>query len=249
LYSMEQAHMNMNCREYELTKHISLRLHFPPAFVMLKATGCCEVEPPEWFFDLDYPGQYMRRIRSVSLTVPCVAGPYTRVHCKLQQLSSTIKCKCRQKNKPHESHMPPGPCLNDPHVWKRYAETEAIVTSSGQNDSGLFELSFNDPRYLPSKYTGAASRWRIELPLENNQFDSDSLSDLMHINFTPHEGGPEFTRQSNALAQCYVPGDGWQFIDVRHVMSEVWNVVRKDVVCEPLCRQQGRLHMPRLWES
>jgi hypothetical protein len=240
LYSMERAHMNKNCREYELTKHISLRLHFPAAFVMLKATGYCEVDLPEWFFDLDYPGQYMRRIRSVSLTVPCVAGPYTGVHCKLQQLSSTIRfrplhgdnCKCCPKEK--ESRMPPGPCLNDPHIWKRYAGTEAIATSSGQNDAGLFELSFSDPRYLPFEYTGAVSRWRIELPPENNQFDFDSLSDLlMHVNFTAREGGPEFARQSNALAQCHAPGDGWQFMDLRHEMPEVWNVVRKDLLCEP----------------
>lgn len=244
LYSMERAHMNKNCREYELTKHISLRLHFPAAFVMLKATGYCEVDLPEWFFDLDYPGHYMRRIRSVSLTVPCVAGPYTGVHCKLQQLSSTIRfrpllsdkdnCKCcPKKKKEKESHIPPGPCLNDPHIWKRYAGTEAIATSAGQNDSGLFELNFSDPRYLPFEYTGAVSRWRIELPPENNQFDFDSLSDLlMHVNFTAREGGPEFARESNALAQSHVPGDGWRFLDVRHEMPEVWNVVRKDVFCE-----------------
>lgn len=109
LYAMERAHMNKNCCEYELTKYVSLRLHFPAAFVILKATGFCEVDLPKWFFDLDYPSYYMRRIRSVSLSVPCVAGPYTGVHCKLQQLSSTIRfhplrtdrdaCKCCPKGK------------------------------------------------------------------------------------------------------------------------------------------------------
>ena len=66
--------------EYELTKHVSLRLHFPLEFLRLQATGSCEIEVPEWMFDLDYPGHYMRRIKNVTVTIPCVVGPYTGVH-------------------------------------------------------------------------------------------------------------------------------------------------------------------------
>ena len=246
LSSMERAHMNKHCREYELTKHVSLRLHFPAAFIMLKSAGHCEVDLPEWLFDLDYPGHYMRRIRSVSLTVPCVAGPYTGVHCKLQQLSSSIRfrpvrstggtCNCCTGEQDPNVSTRQTACLHDPHIWKQYAGTEAIATSAGQNDAGLFEVNFNDPRYLPFEYTGAVSRWRIELPPENNQFDFDSLSDLiMHINFTAREGGPEFARENSVLAQRHVPGDGWRFFDMRHEIPEAWNVVRKDIGCDA-CR-------------
>src|SRR4029079_10897445 len=91
LRRMEKAYLDANCREYELTKHISLRLNFPEAFLRLQATGQCEVELPEWLFDLDYPGQYMRRIKSVSLTIPCVVGPYNGVHCRLTLLSSATR--------------------------------------------------------------------------------------------------------------------------------------------------------------
>src|SRR5208282_2663387 len=91
LAQMEKAYLDHNCREYELTKHVSLRLSFPMEFLRLKLTGCCEIEIPEWMFDLDYPGQYMRRIRNVSLTIPCVAGPYTGVNCRLILLSSSIR--------------------------------------------------------------------------------------------------------------------------------------------------------------
>ena len=244
LASMERAHMNKHCREYELAKHVSLRLHFPAAFIILKSTGHCELDLPEWLFDLDYPGQYMRRIRSVSLTVPCVAGPYTGVHCKLQQLSSTIRfrplqsiggtCNCCLEEASTSTRQTA--CLHDPHVWKQYAGTEAIATSTGQNDAGLFEVNFNDPRYLPFEFTGAVSRWRIELPPENNQFDFDSLSDLiMHISYTAREGGPEFSRESSILAQRHLAGDGWRFFDMRHELPAAWNVLRKEVVCDA-CR-------------
>ena len=41
---------------------------------------------------------------------------------------------------------------------------QSIATSSGQNDSGLFELNFRDERYLPFEGAGAISQWHIELP-------------------------------------------------------------------------------------
>jgi hypothetical protein len=64
LRRMEHAYTKQNCREYELTKHLSLRHDFPLAFLQLKAGGVCEVDIPEWMFDLDYPSHYMRRIKT-----------------------------------------------------------------------------------------------------------------------------------------------------------------------------------------
>src|SRR6266511_3737343 len=91
LSQMEKDYLCLNTREYELTKHISLRLHFPFEFLRLKVTGRCEIQVPEWMFDLDYPGQYMRRIKNVTLTIPCVTGPYTGVHCRLTLLCSQTR--------------------------------------------------------------------------------------------------------------------------------------------------------------
>ena len=79
---------------------------------------------------------------------------------------------------------------DDRRIVRHYAATEAIATSSGQNDAGLFELQFRDERYLPFEFAGAVSRWRIELPRENNFFDIDTLSDVvMHFNYSAREGG------------------------------------------------------------
>jgi hypothetical protein len=91
LRAMERTYLSAHCREYELAKYFSLRLHFPLAFLQLKAQGWCEVDIPEWMFDLDYPGHYMRRIRNVTVTIPCVVGPYVGIHCKLQLLRSSIR--------------------------------------------------------------------------------------------------------------------------------------------------------------
>jgi hypothetical protein len=40
---------------------------------------------------------------------------------------------------------------------RQYAAAEAIATSTGQDDSGLFELSFRDVVFIPYRATMAGS--------------------------------------------------------------------------------------------
>lgn len=241
LRRMEKEYLDENIREYELTKHFSLRYHFPMQFLRIKETGCCEIELPEWMFDLDYPGQYMRRIKNVTLTIPCVTGPYNGVHCRATLLSSVTRidprmdlpasrccCECGAENA-YEA------CPHDPRLVRSYAAREAIATSSGQNDSGMFELNFRDERYLPFEYQGAVSRWRIELPPENNYFDMDTLSDvIVNLNYTSREGGGLLRQAAMEAARKHLPGEGWCFFDVRHEFPDAWQMLRNS------CREKGR---------
>jgi hypothetical protein len=252
LHHMEMAYLNENVREYELTKHISLRLQFPMAFLRLRATGRCEIDIPEWMFDLDYPGHYMRRIRNVTLTIPCVTGPYTGVHCRLTLLSNITRIDPRLTAPVHDCCCPPKPCgcgdeeaaryrlcPDDPRMVKIFGARDAVATSSGQNDSGLFELSFSDPRYLPFEFMGAVSRWRIELPPENNYFDPSTLTDtVLHLNYTAREGGDLLRRAASAAATGRLPGDGWAFFDVRHDFPDAWELFHR-----PVANEHGRRDM------
>ena len=107
LRHMEKAYLDEYVREYELTKHISLRLHFPIEFLRLRTTGHCEIEIPEWMFDLDFPGHYMRRIKSVALTIPCVTGPFTGVHCRLTLLRSVTRTDPKRQAPRMDAAVPP----------------------------------------------------------------------------------------------------------------------------------------------
>jgi hypothetical protein len=243
LQRMESEYVACNRREYELTKHISLALHFPLQFLRLKLTGCCEIEIPEWMFDMDYPGHYMRRIKNMSMTTPCVTGPYTGVHCQLTLLSSqtridpcllcpTAECCHDQPVDPcgcgHEPHEQYEACPGDPRIVRHYGAREAIATSSGRNDTGLFELNFRDERHLPFEYFGAVSCWRIELPAENNYFDMDSLTDLvLHMNYTAREGGDTLRDAARASARKKLPGNGWIFVDVPKDFPDAWELFRR----------------------
>jgi hypothetical protein len=258
LRHMEKAYLDRNVREYEMTKSVSLRLHFPFEFLRLRTTGRCEIEIPEWMFDVDYAGHFMRRLRSVALTIPCVTGPFTGVHCRMTLLASKTRMDPRLSAPEHGCCCPPEPCCrecegedrlaneyrpcpDDPRIVSEYGATEAIATSSGRDDSGLFELNLHDERYLPFEYRGAVSRWRIELPRESNYFDFETLTDLIvRLGFTAREGGEDLRRAAAAAARGRLPGDGWRFFDLRQDFSDAWQQMRD------LSGQYGRRETLRL---
>jgi hypothetical protein len=190
LKRMEMAFYDQNKREYEITKHISLAMLHPEALITLKETGECYITLPEAIFDLDYPGHYMRRIKSMSLTMPCVTGPYTNVSCTLTLLSNRIRQITTMS--PDGKYAWTGD-TNDNRFIYNVGNIQSIVTSSAREDSGLFEVNFRDERYLPFEGAGAISTWRIELPTEFRQFDYDTISDvIIHVRYTAREGGANF---------------------------------------------------------
>lgn len=194
---METTYLDKNKREYEITKHVSLAQLDPIALVSLRASGSCDFEIPEVLYDMDHAGQYFRRIKSVSLSIPCVAGPYTSVSAKLSLVSN----KYRENTNPDNiaaTGYPEDPG-NDERFIYNVGAIQSIATSSSQNDSGVFELNFNDERYLPFENTGAISSWRLELPEVAKQFDYNTIADvIIHVKYTAREGGSGMKTDANA---------------------------------------------------
>ncbi|MDJ0803395.1 MAG: neuraminidase-like domain-containing protein [Desulfobacterales bacterium] len=186
LRRMDLAYLAQNKREFELTKHVSLAQLDPTALLSLQETGSCTFSVPEVLYDLEYPGHYMRRIKSVSVTVPCVTGPYTNVNCQLTLL----------KNQVRVSTDTSGGYPNFQDLGLFNEDTggfQSIAGSSGKTDAGVFELNFRDERYLPFEGTGAVSQWRIEFPADFRQFDYDTISDvILHVHYTARDGGSIF---------------------------------------------------------
>lgn len=213
LRRMEAAYLDQDRREYELTKHISLAMLDPMALLTLRETGECFVELPETLFDLDYPGHFRRRIKTVGLTIPCVVGPYSTINCTLTMLSNSVRMAA----------TPSAPYArtdgNDPRFVDNLAAIQSIATSGAQNDSGLFELNFRDDRYLPFEGAGAVSRWRIQLPLETNRFDRNTISDvILHLRYTASEGG-----QGLRTAALPAQSTGARLLSLRHEFPTAWH--------------------------
>lgn len=190
LKRMEIAYLDANRREYELTASVSVLQIDPMALIRLRARGSCTVALPEELFDLDDPGHYFRRIKSVAVSIPAVTGPNMSVGCTLRLLKSSIRTTPRLDD---DSYPRAG--VEDSRFDDHLGSTEAIVTSTGQSDSGLFEAKLDDSRYLPFEGSGVLSEWELRLPAdpsrgEPQQFDYDTITDVvLHIRYTAREGG------------------------------------------------------------
>lgn len=192
LQQLDQAYQRSDDRLLEITKHISLANLDPGQLIELRRTGSCEFSLPETLFDLDFPGHYLRRIKSVSLSIPCVVGPYTSVNCTLVLLNDKTRVDPSVDVDAADAGYAEAPVGADgrERFQYDYVENQAIATSSAQNDSGLFELNFRDERYLPFEGAGAISTWRLELSgkwgdVEFTQFDFDTITDvILHLRYT-----------------------------------------------------------------
>lgn len=187
---MEVAYHELNQREYEMTKHVSLLQVAPLALLGLRRTGRCTVTLPESLFDMDGPGHYFRRIKSVALSIPCVSGPYASVNCTVSLLKSGIRKTPVLRDGAYARED-----AEDDRFEDYFGSLQSIVTSSAQGDGGLFEANLRDERYLPFENAGAISEWQLELPGNPSkgdpvQFDYETISDvILHIRYTAREGG------------------------------------------------------------
>jgi hypothetical protein len=199
---MEMAYLDNNKRELELTRHVSLRQLDPVALLMLKSTGSCQIAIPEWLYDKDCPGHYMRRMKSVAMSIPSVTGPYTTVNCTLTLLRSSVR---------------QSPLLTDNEYARQGSDdsrfidyagaVQSIVTSSAIGDSGMFETNLHDERFLPFEGGGAVSSWKLDLPADYRGFDYATISDVvLHIRFTARQGIDQ-TKVKTALDDLFQTAD------------------------------------------
>ncbi|MFX1575290.1 MAG: neuraminidase-like domain-containing protein [Promethearchaeota archaeon] len=196
LNRLEMAYIDRNEREYEITKTISLSAIEPLALFALREKGICSFRLGEEIFDYDYPGHYMRRIKTLSLTIPCTKPPNTNINCTLTLNGNTIRIK---------DTLNDGSYLKTDHGEDRFiddlATMQSIATSQANDDFGLFqELDFSDERYLPFEGAGVESTWYLEMPIQCNNFDFNTILDvLITIRYTARAARDDDTLKKAAM--------------------------------------------------
>lgn len=225
---MDISFMDKNKRLHELTKHVSLMNLNPAAISTLKKDGKVEIELPEWLFDMDYPGHYMRRIKSVSISIPCVAGPYTTVAAKLTLTSNKIRKSSLTTDALEYKEQV------DSQFMTSFMGGQSIATSSAQNDSGMFELNFRDERYLPFEGAGAISIWTLEIEKDMAQFDVQSIADvILHINYTAKYDGGLKQKAKDAMMEIINNEANDKFLprvfELKNEFASEWNAYLQDL--------------------
>jgi hypothetical protein len=106
-----------------------------------------------------------------------------------------------------------------------------VVTSTAQNDSGLFEMRLDDPRFLPFEGAGAASTWRVALNAVYPGFDYRTIADVvLHLRYTARDGGRTFATavtdavksRLNELALAQNRRGLYRLFSARHEYSTGW---------------------------
>ncbi len=223
LRRLEAAYMETNKREFELTKHISLALINPMAILRLRETGSCQFDLPEEIFDLDYQGHYFRRIKTVSLSMPCIAGPYTTINATLRLINNSLRFD--KTTTPQYARSTNG----DTRFMENPVGVKNVALSSAQNDNGLFDFNFRDERYLPFEGAGVISTWVLELSTERSlrQFDYNTISDaILHIRYTAREDAVLKTKSTDYLKTLVNMSNNTPFrrlFSLRHDFPTAWH--------------------------
>jgi hypothetical protein len=202
LKQLEAAYLEKRGHDFEVSKSISLRQISPLSLIQFKETGTCEFALPEVLFDMDFSGHYLRRIKSVSLRIPCVLGAHTSLNCTLRLLEHKFRINSIAKNK---SDYPEQTDQTDERFSTVNVPISSIAVSSLEDENGVFELNFHDERYLPFEGAGAISKWRVELPNKFRQFDYDTITDVViRLRYTSLDGGDKLKVPAVGAVQDYI---------------------------------------------
>lgn len=232
LMQLEQEFINTDKRKLEITQHFSVLQWAPEKLLELKINGeCSNFSIPEAAFDLIYPGYYRRIIKSVRVSIPCVAGPYTNIGATLTLGTNKIRTKTNED-------------LED----FNFSGCATIATSTAQNDGGQFELNFKDEKYLPFEGAGAVSSWTLSLPKTIRPFDYNTISDVIfHISYTAEYDGVFKDRVEMELATALntLNGTGmFRTFSLRLDFPMEWNLLQDSNNLNDLVLELRPKHFP-----
>jgi len=202
LKNLDLDYQTYNQRELELTRHVSLRQLDPMALLKLKISGSTTVTIPEWLYDRDCPGHYMRRLKTVAVSVPSVVGPYSTVNCTLALQNSSVRTSPELSGAQYVRST----TGDDARFVDYFGSVDEIVTSGAVSDSGMFETNLRDDRFLPFEGAGAISTWSLSLP-PIPSFDYSTISDvILHVRYTARDGGAALALAARKALSTLPPG-------------------------------------------
>lgn len=244
LKKLEMASMERRPHDYELVKNFSLRQLDPLALLRLRQAGSTQFSLNEMIFDMDFPGHYFRRIKTVSASVYCIVGRYTGINCSLSLVNSRVRASAMHSSYPYQGR-------DDTRFRTDRIPITSIAMSNGQNDAGVFELTLVGDRYLPFEGAGAISTWKLEFPSQLRQFDWTTISDVVfNLRYTALEGGAALRSSANkcvkeSLKQIQSTADDHEesggscsLLELRNDFANEWR--------QALVSKSGKIHLGSL---
>ncbi|XVV15472.1 hemopexin repeat-containing protein [Actinoplanes sp. CA-131856] len=210
-----RAHLDDGGRGLEITRQVWLSELDPVALLSLRDGGAGEFAFTENLFDRDFPGHYRRQLRTIAVTFLDAEGQVLALNATLTQLShqtvlSTDPSAVRHLLDPQG--VAPSTVRGD---WRGGQEIALSEVDAGQPNNGLFELRYDDERYLPFEGTGAVSAWR----LSRSAAGAAPYDVLLTLRYTAETGGAAFAETVKAMLK---PRPAARLFDVARDFPAEW---------------------------
>jgi receptor-binding and translocation channel-forming TcA subunit of Tc toxin/ABC toxin-like protein len=164
VYQLDQYAFLKNQRKQQLTETVSLARLDPLAFAQLVTTGRIVFETPMELFDSKLPGDYLRLIRQVRLTVIALIPPNTGIRATLSNsgVSGVV--------------IASGDSFEKVTLRRGF---EQVTYTSPVSATGQFDLNPQPELRNAFEGSGVDTRWVLDLPLAANPFRFDSIADIL----------------------------------------------------------------------
>ncbi|WEK31605.1 MAG: Tc toxin subunit A [Candidatus Pseudomonas phytovorans] len=163
-------------------------------------------------FDKSYPGQYLRQLKYVSVTLVFKADKKVEELCAILKQTGSATLLEPDKNaarsfypgndsekKIKDARENPRLVLRNPRENQQIALSSTVAEDGLGYDAGtwVYELMFHDGRYLPFEGTGAISQWTLELLGDEDLLKDLSIIEDIRFNmvYTAKAGDDEFVKE------------------------------------------------------
>jgi Tc toxin complex TcA C-terminal TcB-binding domain/Putative peptidoglycan binding domain len=194
-------------RKLQLQKTISAWQTDPFSFVRFRRTGVLRLATPAGLFDRERPGEYLRLVKRVRVSVIALIPPGQGIQGTLETTGTsrvviggdTFRTVSVQR----------GP--------------EAVGLTKAIDTTGLFELDAQSELLAPFEGIGVDTTWQLTLPKAANPFDYDSIVDVLLT--------LEYTALSSSDYREQVIGDldpevnGDRAFSLRREMPDQWTAL------------------------
>ena len=240
LLEMESFYHHQNARPVVKTINVSLAQLNPIALAELRATGTCEFELDEAFWNRHAPELYFRRFANVAVSVPAVVGPFGGVHGRLSLLRASYRA---DPSLPGTDGTSTTDELRDAYLRQQDGEDsrfvdqfarpgDFIVLSTGVRDTGLGADEAKEDRYRPLENLGVHSLLRLQILQRDNAFDLATMSDvILHVEYTARDGGARLATAARAALASLSAPEGF-LISLRHQYPSEWQAFKSGQAVE-----------------
>jgi hypothetical protein len=171
--AIDQYAIDTDLIRLQPTKQISLALLDPYAFQQFISTGVLRFSTPMSLFDQGRPGNYLRLITQVRVSMQALIPPGLGI-CATLANSGISRVIVRDQF----GNFSPVLVCRDP---------QQIAVSSPSSSTGLFALSATTQQALlqPFEDLGVDTQWEFRLPKAANPFDYSTIADIqVEIDYT-----------------------------------------------------------------